>query len=475
MKKKILGVLFAIFAAAVMSVTANAEYITEGDLEFDTETGMITRCDNNAEGEIVIPSEIGGVKVTGIGDEAFSDCRSITAVTIPDGVISIGENAFEQCRGMERVTIPDSVTAIGDYAFAMCKALNDIVLPDGVTSIGADAFYRSAYYDDENNWDYGMLYIGKYLVSANKDEIIGGYAIQQGTKLIADSTFASFEELTEVVIPHGMEFIGDNAFSRSGLESVSIPSSVKRIGAESFYGTYITSLIIPPGVEEIGDAAFASCQYLEGIIAVNKYYDSEDGVLFNEDKTVLVCYPAGKSGSEYEIPNGVTSVGKYAFYGCHLLESIGVPESVTNIGYSAFYHMGALDDVYYEASEDDAIYNLEIGKSNRSLTDARQHYGVPHIPPITVDVGFELENNVIFNVSVTEGSVRTVEKVKLYMAEYDSEGCVTNVYIGTNSGEANGEMIITVPLPSEDAYSYKYMLWDKSNAPLMKAITDISR
>ncbi len=71
---------------------------------------------------------------------AFSDCRSLTSVTIPNSVTEIGGGAFESCRSLTSVTIPNSVTKIGDYTFSDCRELTSVTIPNSVTKIGDSAF-----------------------------------------------------------------------------------------------------------------------------------------------------------------------------------------------------------------------------------------------------------------------------------------------------------------------------------------------
>ena len=78
--------------------------------------------------------------VTSIGDYAFWDCDSLTSITIPDGVTRIGRDAFYGCAGLTSITIPNGVTSIGDDAFRGCTGLTSITIPASVTSIGDDAF-----------------------------------------------------------------------------------------------------------------------------------------------------------------------------------------------------------------------------------------------------------------------------------------------------------------------------------------------
>ena len=78
--------------------------------------------------------------ITKIGDYAFSDCSSLTSITIPDTVNSIGDWAFYNCDSLTSITIPDTVNSIGDWAFYNCYSLTSITIPDGVTHIGDRAF-----------------------------------------------------------------------------------------------------------------------------------------------------------------------------------------------------------------------------------------------------------------------------------------------------------------------------------------------
>ena len=86
--------------------------------------------------------------VTGIGDYAFSGCKSLQRITIPNSVTKIGDYAFSDCESLQSVTIPNSVTSIGDYAFNWCKSLQSVTIPNSVTSIGDYAFYGCTHLDE---------------------------------------------------------------------------------------------------------------------------------------------------------------------------------------------------------------------------------------------------------------------------------------------------------------------------------------
>lgn len=82
--------------------------------------------------DIKIPPVYNGEKVVRIGTLAFSDCSSLTSVTIPDSVAWIGSFAFDGCKGLVDITIPDSVDRIGYSAFSYCTNLTNITLPESV-------------------------------------------------------------------------------------------------------------------------------------------------------------------------------------------------------------------------------------------------------------------------------------------------------------------------------------------------------
>jgi len=137
-----------------------------------------------------------------------------------------------------------------------------------------------------------------------------------GDMMDFDWYFSPWSQTNKVVIQEGVTSIGGWAFSGcSSLTSIEIPSSVTSIGGAFFACVSLASIDVEGG---------------------NEYYSSENGVLFNKDKTTLMRYPQGKAGKYYFIPNSVTSIEGGAFYACRSLISIEIPNSVTSIGIMAF-------------------------------------------------------------------------------------------------------------------------------------------
>ena len=188
---------------------------------------------------------------------------------------------------------------------------------------------------------------------------------------IGDSAFRDCSSLTSITIPDGVTTIGNYAFSFcSNLTSVEISDSVTSIGFAAFdVCEKLTSISIPASVSIIDSAAFAECDLLHTISVDknNPYFCDVNGVLFNKDKTELLCYPGGKTEPTYAIPDSVTAIGEYAFDSsqligvnipnsvitikgrafqrCYSLASITIPDSVTTIDYGAFEYCYALEYV----------------------------------------------------------------------------------------------------------------------------------
>ena len=231
--------------------------------------------------------------VTSIEDHVFGWNSNIKKITIPGSIRNIRERLFVACDALETLIIENGVESIGEMAFMSCLNLKSVTIPSSVRKVGKRAFTRAQSIDsftiDENNpylsYEDGVLY--------NRDK----------------------STLILLVAKKTGEF--------------TVKDSVERIEEEAFYLSEVTKITIPSSVKAIGERAFFSNNVLEEIVVTGgDYYCSEAGVLFDKEKTTLICYPPHKTGDSYIIPNSVTSISEQAFCRCAHLESLTIPGSV---------------------------------------------------------------------------------------------------------------------------------------------------
>lgn len=137
-------------------------------------------------------------------------------------------------------------------------------------------------------------------------------------------------------------------FNCTGITSITIPDSVTNIAHFAFQDCeHLSSIIIPASVTSIGNAIFYNCRSLRSIDIeeTNPKYCSDDGVLFNKNKTTLVSYPTGRIVTSYAIPNGVKEIEDYAFGACYNLTNITLPNSMVSIGNYAFWECTSLTNI----------------------------------------------------------------------------------------------------------------------------------
>ena len=154
-------------------------------------------------------------------------------------------------------------------------------------------------------------------------------------EILIDKSCAKYCSIDGVLYDSKMTKLVSYPSARGENEYI-VPEGVKKLGTNAFFNSDVKKLFIPSSVTAI-EYSFVGSRKLKEIIVDknNPNFSSRDGVLFNKDKTELVCYPQGRDIQEYTIPETVAIVGDFAFNNCSFLKEVSIPLSV-KIGTNAF-------------------------------------------------------------------------------------------------------------------------------------------
>ena len=209
------------------------------------------------------------------------------------------------------------------------ETMTKVVIENGVTKIGDFAFYRAK-------------------------ELISVKFPASGLTQIGENAFGYCQKLELSVLPEGLIRIGRSAFTDCDkLSLVTFPESLEEIGEQGFFQCRnLLSVTISAGIKKIGAAAFSGCRNLEAVTVDgrNTEYVSENGVLFDKNKTVLMLHPAKRPWTKYDIPSSIKKIDKGAFNGCYNLTTVTIPNGLTSIEERAFTYCSYLSSLAIPAS-----------------------------------------------------------------------------------------------------------------------------
>lgn len=340
--------------------------------------------------EIVIKSGI-----TDINKGAFHEYQSLKTVRISSTVTNLGEYAFWRCGSLNQVTVGDGVKEIQKGTFNGCSSLTEFTVGRNVEKINSDAFLGCSSLErlvlDQRNTNFtlesGILYDRQktvlYLCPAVCPSPQESLNIPTSVREIAPAAFSQCRSVKKLVIPAGVEKIGNYAFSQcKKLEEVSFSAQSKCywLGLGVFDDCVSLKEILLPDSVKYVSSGFVRCKSLQRVYlgssfvgftsadtweeaeqgkiepsfskfmggisdgkikefqvsAVNAWYSSQDGVLYNKNKTRLLCYPQKKKDKKFQVPDSVEVIRGSAFYGTSYLEQVILSRSLRRIGGWAF-------------------------------------------------------------------------------------------------------------------------------------------
>jgi hypothetical protein len=323
-----------------------------------------------------------------IGTFAFSLCKQLKRIIIPEGITTIGNYAFEHCESLTYINIPQSVTIIGDEVFNGCKNLQKITVSS----------------DNPNYTSVNGVLLSKdltKLIKVPQELPVTSYRIPNSVKIIDKSAFSGCKRLVELFIPYSVKKIESFAFKGCELlKEITIPSNVEILTDGVFSGCEsLSSVVLEEGIKEIGEmilsecsslrtiqipssiksissSAFNFCYSLEAINVEisNKIYTSIDGVLYDKNLFKIIRMPEGKDLADFIIPQSVTTIGDNAFFDCGKLRNISIPSRVNTIEQGAFFNCKELQKVVL--SSNIKVIGNDAFSFCKSLTDITIPEGV---------------------------------------------------------------------------------------------------
>ena len=253
------------------------------------------------------------------------------------------------------------------------------IFPTKVGECGDDAIYIHNIY--KTTKIYGKGIIGgvprntKNIIIASGSEEIGYGAfwdcknleyieIPETIEKIGDRAFYNCSSISKIQLPSNLKFIGESAFwGCENLESIEIPETVEQICIDAFRGTNISKIYLPDNTlinqerfsngkyyDSYANKTFHYCRNLRevNVSEKNNNYIEVDGVIFNKNKTEIVCYPQQREGDIYIIPDSVKSLNSFSIAFANNIKEITIGKNVETMHSNAIFECENLEKIKIE-------------------------------------------------------------------------------------------------------------------------------
>ena len=221
--------------------------------------------------------DLSNTNVTIMKDGVFFNNTSLTSVKLPKGLENFWDQAFQGCTALNNIVMPSTVVGIYNYVFEGCTSLSNVTFNDSYTTLGHHVFKNSSLAAVTFPMTLGS--IGEYAFEGTKLETVDLSNTQ--IKKLPNGSFYNCEKLNDVKLPIELTDIGERAFYKSAIASITFPSSLQKIDAWAFQNTKLTNVVIPTKTGHIGDGAFSDNANLTTVVingvkcylAVNAFAD----------------------------------------------------------------------------------------------------------------------------------------------------------------------------------------------------------
>lgn len=277
----------------------------------------------------------------------LSKCENeeITSLDIPSAliykgieypIISIGSHAFSNCKNLNKISIPNSITDIAQNAFSECEALKSLSIPGSVEDFGIECNDNLEHLELKN----GIQQV--YIIGGSK---LTKVKLPKSVKIVNK---ISGENIKEISLNKELETIKYRGLEgNSSLKEIKIPENVKEVGSYLFYEcNSLTSVEILGDIREL-DATFDGCESLKHVKLSNNIEKLEQ-TFYECTALETIILPSSLKEIGYgtfkrcsnlkkiELPKDLERIGEYAFDECSSLTQIVIPKTVNYIGTYAF-------------------------------------------------------------------------------------------------------------------------------------------
>ncbi len=326
--------------------------------------------------------------VTEIEENAFGYCKSLKTISISASVESLRDVDFIGCTSLESInvdsanknytsvdgvlfnkdktvlikcpakktslTIPATVRAFSYYAFGDCADIKTLNIPASVEDIGNLMNCKSleSITVDSNNKNYSS--VSGILYNKKKTELIICPRNKSGKVVIPDTVeeiqwhaFGNCKKITDVKLPASLKRVEYGAFNDcTAMKIDKMPNNLTSVAYKAFGNcTNLKSADMPKTLNYLDPFAFDGCTNLTAINidSENKTYQSQDGVVYTNNKTATYACPNGKTS--VSLPGGVKTIGRCSFSGCKKLKALVIPSGVVSVGSYAFDRCSSVKSV----------------------------------------------------------------------------------------------------------------------------------
>ena len=281
--------------------------------------------------EIIIPSEIEGMPVVELADDAFH--RSIVkTVVIPDSILRIGKSLFSYSVQLKYVKLLAQITSLPKDIFQNCESLEYFDIPSHITNIESGAFFKSGLRAIEipetvtfKSFSFGEEINSRAVLGYCKN--LEYVSLPNTMTILPDSFFQGCASLKKIELPLSVEIIEDCVFAEcTSLEYVDLPASLVSIGSRAFEECGIKSLIIPDSVTDCNKLQLSTCKQLESLTLPNNMTEIKNSLLQPDSD-----FQRGSNLKSINFPKSLTKIEYEAFYMLSSLGEIIIPENLTSV------------------------------------------------------------------------------------------------------------------------------------------------